>query len=209
MSKRPFPELPPEQLGALQARFEEIRPQIEKHGRIYFRHVRCAQRLADLTAEMVAIGWKWFVSLVLRGKDPKDFLVTFNRRLGQHVKSGRRITGNEKPDDVLSPRAQQRHSFCVQSLPSYESSEKDNEGLDALVDNTRTPPPDQAAFRIDFPAWVRRHSHRNRRIIHDLLMGERTLDVANRHGTTAGRISQLRREFCQDWNRYHGNDIAA
>jgi hypothetical protein len=35
----------------LQARFEEIRPQIEKHTRIYFRHVKCPHRFADLVAE--------------------------------------------------------------------------------------------------------------------------------------------------------------
>jgi hypothetical protein len=201
--------LPPEQLAALQARFEVLRPQIEKHAKIYFRHIKCPHRFADLVAEVLGMAWKWFVSLMLRGKDPKEFLVMFNKRLTQHIKSGRRVTGNEKPDDVMSSRAQQRHSFTVQGLPSYESSEKDNEGLDALIDNTRTPPPDQAAFRIDFPAWVRRHPERKRNIIRDLMMSEKTRDVARKYGTTPGRISQLRRELCQDWNRFHGNDIAA
>ena len=87
MCQRPFLELPPEQLALLQTRFLEIQPQIETHGRIVFRHIRCKHRLADLMAEMVAIGWKWFVRLVLRGKDPFDFLVTFCRRLAQHVRS--------------------------------------------------------------------------------------------------------------------------
>jgi hypothetical protein len=133
----------------------------------------------------------------------------FNKRLTQHIQAGRRITGNESPDDVLSFRAQRLHSFTVQGLPSYEGSEQDNEGLDALVDNHRTPLPDQAAFRIDFPAWVRRHSERKRNIIRDLMMSEKTRDVARQNGTTPGRISQIRRELCRDWNRFHGEDIAA
>jgi len=74
MCQRPFPELPPQQLAELQTRFEEIRPTIERHGRIVFRHIKCRHRLADLIAEMIAIGWKWFVKLVLHGKDPRDFL---------------------------------------------------------------------------------------------------------------------------------------
>jgi hypothetical protein len=53
----------------------------------------------------------------------------FNRRLAQHVKLGRRITGKEKSNDVLSPRAQVQHGFMVQSLPQYESGEGANEAL--------------------------------------------------------------------------------
>ncbi len=112
MCKRPFPDLTPQQLAELQARFQEILPQIEIHGRIYFRHV-CSQRRADLVAEMVALGWLWLVRLWQRGKDPRDFLVTFNRRLGQHVKSGRRICGKEKSGDVLSSLTQQQQGFVV------------------------------------------------------------------------------------------------
>ena len=59
MAHCPFPKLSPQQLSALQARFLDIKPSIEKHGRIYFRFVRCKQRLADLIAEMVALGWKY------------------------------------------------------------------------------------------------------------------------------------------------------
>ncbi len=51
MCERPFPDLTPQQLADLHARFEAIRPQIETHGRIYFRH-HCSQRRADLMAEM-------------------------------------------------------------------------------------------------------------------------------------------------------------
>jgi hypothetical protein len=109
----------------------------------------------------------------------------------------------------MSSRAQYLHGFTTQSLPQYETDEGDNEGLDALVDNTRTPPPDQAAFRIDFPAWVRRHTKRKRNIIHDLMMSEKTRDVARKFGTTPGRISQMRRELYRDWNWFHGDDVAA
>jgi hypothetical protein len=205
MSHCPSPKLPPEQLAALQARFLEIKPSIEKHGRIYFRFVHCKQRLADLIAEMVALGWKYFVRLVLRGKDPRSFLPMFNRRLAQHVKLGRRITGKEKPNDVLSPRAQVQHGFMVQTLPQYETDSGDNEALDALQDNTRTPPPEQAAFRIDYPAWLLTHTERNRSIIHQLMVGERTKDMAEKHKTTPGRISQLRREFHADWEMFYDN----
>jgi hypothetical protein len=48
---------------------------------------------------------------------------------------------------------------------------------------------------------------RNRRIAVDLSLGERTRDLADRYGTTQGRISQLRREFHDDWRRFTGADL--
>ena len=67
-----------------------------------------------------------------------------------------------------------------------------------------TPPDEQAAFRIDFPAWVRTHTHRHRRLIKDLMHGERTKAVARKYGVSAARISQLRRELMEDWRRFRG-----
>ena len=34
--------------------------------------------------------------------------------------------------------------------------------------------------------------------------GERTSEVARKHGLTAGRVSQLRRDFLEDWYRFCG-----
>lgn len=65
-----------------------------------------------------------------------------------------------------------------------------------------TPVPDQAAFRIDWRAWLKTRTERDRRIIADLLAGERTLDVSHKFGMSPGRVSQLRQEFHQDWERF-------
>jgi hypothetical protein len=59
--------------------------------------------------------------------------------------------------------------------------------------------PDQVAFRQDFPRWRRRWGHRDRQVMHQLMLGERTLDVARKHGLSAARISQKRRKFQEDW----------
>jgi hypothetical protein len=39
-------------------------------------------------------------------------------------------------------------------------------------------------------------------VIDDLMIGERTMDVADKHGLTAARISQLRRDFYEDWTKF-------
>ena len=56
--------------------------------------------------------------------------------------------------------------------------------------------------RLDFPAWRATHAERDRRLLDDLMLGERTLDVAGKYGLSPGRVSQLRREFLADWRRY-------
>ena len=75
---------------------------------------------------------------------------------------------------------------------------------DALTDNDVAPVPDQVAFRQDFPRWRRCRSHRDRQIIRELMVGERTLDVARKYGLSAARISQKRREFQEDWLAFCG-----
>ena len=121
----------------------------------------------------------------------------------RHVRSGRRLCGQEPVQDVLSTRAQARHGFLVASLPPG-SCLLGNEFDEALRDNTQSPVPDQVAFRADFPSWLATRSQRDRRVVQDLMVGERTTDVADRHGLSQPRVSQLRREFMEDWRRFTG-----
>ena len=100
-----------------------------------------------------------------------------------------------------SASAQRRHGFLVSALPEV-STLWDNPLSEALHDNTQTPPDEQCAFRIDFPAWRATHAERDRRLLDDLMLGERTLDVAGKYGLSPGRVSQLRREFLLGWRRY-------
>ncbi len=75
---------------------------------------------------------------------------------------------------------------------------------DALLDNTVSPVLDQVAFRIDFPAWRRTRTERDRRIIDSMMVGESTARLARLFGVSAARISQLRREFHHDWHSFCG-----
>ena len=77
--------------------------------------------------------------------------------------------------------------------------------LEAIVEDTRTPVPDQVAFRIDFPAWLNSQTKRNRRIAEVLAVGCTTGEVAKRFRLSSGRISQLRQEFHRSWQEFHGD----
>ena len=186
---------------SLQSRFLTLLPRIERQARMASRQLRCGHRRADFIAEVTALAWKWFVRLIQRGKDATRFVSAIAIYATRAVRSGRRFVGKEKLNDVLSPHAQNRHDFMVCSLPQ-RSLASETVFAEALTDNTVTPVPDQVAFRQDFPRWRRRWSPRDRQLIRALLSGERAIDVANKFGLSAARVSQKRREFYHDWSTF-------
>ena len=187
--------------GRLQAGFLVLLPRIELHARVSFRHLKCPHRRADAIAEAVALAWTWYVGLARRGHDAARFPGALASFAVRAVRSGRRLCGQERARDALSPAAQRRHGFAVGRLPDC-STPSSTPLADALQDNTRSPVPDQVVFRQDFPAWRSTRSERDRRVIDDLMVGERARDVAHRCGLCPGRVSQLRREFRDDWERF-------
>ena len=187
--------------GALQAHFLSIMPQIERLARSYFRGVRCAVRREDAVAETVAICWREFLRLADRGKDAGEFPSALAKYAARGVRNGRRLCRQEASKDVLSPSAQYRRGFCVETLPEVHTSD-DNPFTEALADNMQSPVPEQVAFRLDFPAWLLTRTERDRRMIPAMMIGERTETLADRFGMSSGRVSQLRSEYHADWERF-------
>jgi hypothetical protein len=204
-AQTPHPVAP---LLALHAAFLTILPRIETHASVVFRHLRCPHRLADCVQETVSLAWKWFVRLAIKGKDAREFPSALATYAAKAVKSGRRVCGQEKGKDVLSPLAQQRRGFAVASLPR-RSTLSGNPLSEALTDNTRSPVPEQVHFRLDFPEWLVQLGDRNRRIAEDMALGHRTQDLAEMHKVTQARISQLRREFHDGWLRFTSQQTPA
>jgi hypothetical protein len=198
----------------LRAQYLSIRPIIERHGRIYFRHLKCGDHRADAIAEMLALCWKWMQRLHEQGKDATQFPTRLADFAARAVRCGRKVAGMNKAGDVMNPITQQRRGFVVGSLPTSTAKPMEDfygnptgqARMDAfeecLLDNTQTPVPDQVQFRVDFPAWVSTRTDRDRRIIDRMMHAERTKDIARIFGTSNGRISQLRREYHDDWNRF-------
>jgi hypothetical protein len=200
MSTRPVPTEGRPPPSRLHAAFLRLLPRIERHGLVCFRDLRCPGRRADAVAEVVALAWKWFLRLAERGKDASAYPSALAAYAARAVRAGRRLCGRERGKDALSPRAR-RHGFVVHGLPGGRTPP--GGPLDeALRDNTRTPVPDQASFRCDFPAWLATRTERDRQLIGDLMLGERTLDAARKRGLSPGRVSQLRRRFMEDWARF-------
>jgi hypothetical protein len=204
----------PTNSNTLQATFLSLLPKIQNHAQITFRAIQCSDTKADKICETIALAWRYFQRLHEQGRDISRFTMVFTYTVVRAVKSGRRLCGQEKARDVLSPTAQQRHRFKVAFLPGSTAASHQNlyavphgqhkhDALEEMLhDDGRTPVPDQAAFRIDFPAWCQTLGERDRRLVYALMIGERTQDVAGQFGLSPGRISQKRRQFHQDWHQF-------
>lgn len=198
----------------LHARFEALLPRIQRHGEVYFRDVKCPVKKADYIAEMVALVWKWIVQLAQKGRDGFQFPMALARYAACAVRCGRKLAGMAKAKDVMNEMAQQRHRFKVEALPFSISRSHENfyaavrgqREMDVfeerLIDNRKSPVAEQAAFRIDFGAWLQSLTPRERRLIKAMARNERTKDLARQFEVSAARISQLRREFMEGWRRY-------
>jgi hypothetical protein len=176
------------------AHFLTLLPAVRSAARTRFRYVSCPDRRDDLVLEAVALAWAWHARLVARGRDPAAFAATFARLAARAVAGGRRLAGQEPARDVLSRACRRRHGFAVEPLPVVAPSGS-SPLAEALSDNTRSPVPVQAQFRVDFPTWLDRLAARDRRIVVRLAVGHRTSEVAAAVGLSAARVSQLRGEF--------------
>jgi hypothetical protein len=183
-------------------------PRLEAHAQFFFARLKCPGKKEDAIGETIAVAWRWFLCLEEKGKDVNEFISVLASYAARHVRAGRKLCGMEKTKDVLSPLAQTKRCFTVSKLP-HLSTLTGTPLEEALHDNTRSPVPDQVAFRCDFPRWRSSRCDRDRRLIDELMLGERTLDIARRHRLTPGRISQLRRELHADWQRFCGDLDAA
>jgi len=70
----------------------------------------------------------------------------------------------------------------------------------------RTPPPDAAAFRIDFPRFLGGMSERDRALAMFLSLGHSATRAADKFGLSCGRVTQLRQQWHENWRRFVGEE---
>ena len=63
---------------------------------------------------------------------------------------------------------------------------------------------DQVAAKMDVSTWFGSLSHRMKQIAKDMAFGSSTKELAEKHGVTASRISQMRRSLEKSWAEFQG-----
>ncbi|MEI8372332.1 MAG: hypothetical protein WCJ35_05775 [Planctomycetota bacterium] len=183
--------------------FFALLPQIVKHAKFAFRHLRGEAR-QDAIQEVVANALVAFVALVRRRKMSLAYPTVLARYAVAQIKDGRRVGNSLCCQEVLSPYAQRLKGFKVEQLDHY--TDKGSEWTEIVVEDRHAGPAEIASVRIDFSDWLDSLKRRDRRIAESLAAGNRTADVAKKFKISAGRISQLRRELAESWKKFVGDE---
>ncbi len=197
-------------LTTAHAQFEAALPTITSTARYAFRRRRYQDR-AEAVAEAQACAWKAWRGLVNRGKDPVAVGVSGIAGYAvRHVLNGRRIGHRgcgRGGMDVYHFKAQAACGFKVVGL-DRDGEREPGRGSDAwkqwLACDNRVGPADEAAFRIDFEAWLESLPERRRRVAELLAEGHETGVVARMLKVTPGAISQARTWLAASWRQFQG-----
>ena len=117
----------------------------------------------------------------------------------KQIRSGRSAGCRLNSKEPLAVYAQQRRGIRVEHL--HANNPEDHEWIDALVQDQRSTVLDHVAARMDVAAWLMTLCRRTRRIAADLAKGCTTSETASKYGVSSARISQLRRELKDSWER--------
>jgi len=188
--------------GRWQARFLQMLPLLRRQALFHFRGLT-PQRREEFVQETLANCCLACYALAQRRKWSAIHPSPLVRYAVAQVRAGRQVGCSLNSRDVSSPYAQRRNGFHLERL---ENQAELGRWQEVLLADERTPVDEQAAFRVDFPAWLARLSPRQRQIATFLAVGHSTSAAARRFGLSAGRISQLRRQLHRDWLEFQGAD---
>ena len=144
-----------------QEQFTSLLPAIREEAAKAFRHMRPEAR-EDALGEVAASACCAYARLVELGKTDIAYPRALARFGIKRFYDGRRVGSRMNVKDATSPYARRRSKIIVKSLDRFDNEE--NAWREAVVEDDQTPIPDQVAFRIDFPSWLKSYPKRERRI---------------------------------------------
>jgi hypothetical protein len=181
----------------IHAAFASLVPRLQTDARVRFRHLNPTDR-EEAIADVVAYGFASFLRLKERGKDPTTFPAVFAHFVAQAVANGRGLVRRLSTRDLLGrPRGER---VAVHKL---DDPTPDGGWWRDLAIDRRVRVDEQAAFNVDFPAWLGTLSAVKRHVAELLARGHATDEAARVTGLSAGRVSQLRRELADAWFDFH------
>ena len=189
---------------AWHAEFLKMVPKITDHASYSFRHLKGDNR-DEMVQEVVTNALKAYVRLVEQGRPEDATWSSLARYAVRQVCDGRQVGTSLNVRDVCSRHCQKRKGVRVRSLSRWD--DQDQEWKELIVEDGRSTPADVAAFRIDFREFLRTLSRRNRKVALRLAKGHATSWIARKFKISAGRVSQLRRELHEAWQKFQADPI--
>ena len=195
-------------LCAAQEQFTATLSAVEDAVRFAFRGRLRPQEYEEALAEAKAAAWTAWHGLIRKGKDPvKVGVHAIANYAIRGVRNGRRIgnrTCGRGAMDVQHPRVRRALGLRVVSFEELAGPALGS-WQDWLVADRTFGPADEAAFRVDFAAWLGGLPEKNRRVAALLAEGHEGVVVARLVGIAQSRVCQLRRELGQaGWRAFQG-----
>src|SRR4051812_29466693 len=195
-------------LSAVHQQFEAALPAVTDAARYAFRRRRPQDR-DEAVADARAAAWSAWHGLIARGKDPVEVGVHgIAANAIRYVRNGRRVGhrgGGRGSMDVYHPRAQAVRGFQLVGIDTIEEPntlDSSESWRQWVAGDNRVSPADEAAFRLDFAAWLANLPTRKRQMAGLLVEGHETGVVARRLGVTPGAVSQSRAWLEASWRAY-------
>ena len=201
--------MPAMSLVAAQEQFTATLKAVEDAARYAFR-CRRRQDREEAVAETTAAAWSAWAGLLRRGKDPLAVGITgIARNAIRYVRNGRRVGNTSCGPGAMDVfrKAQKARDFKVVSLDSNDQfipGSLVGTWKEWLACDNRVGPADEAAFRVDFAAWLTGLPGRKRQIAELLAEGHEGVVVAHLVGIAQSRVSQLRGELAESWELFQG-----
>jgi hypothetical protein len=183
-----------------QREFVEMLPEIRKWLRLAFRQLGPEAR-EDAIEEGIVHSLLSYSRLHGKGRGDNANASSLAWYAALAVKRGRPAAGHLNGKDPLSRYAQ------VGNKIRFER--QNGEWIEKLVEDKRASVPDQVAAKLDVSAWFTSLTQRTKQIAKDLALGCSTSEVAQKHGVTPGRISQLRRRLEESWEAFQRESVPA
>ena len=183
-------------------KFLAMLPTISTYAQISFSSLT-PEAKEELVQEVICNCLVAFVRLIQLGKGDLAYAGVLARYAVAQVKQGRQVGSRFTISDVMSRFCQHRKGFSLERLDTFCLEAE--EWIEVIVVDRQTSVPDQVAFRIDVPQWLATLTQRARTIATDLATGWTTSEVARKYHLSDGRVSQIRRELFESWQKFHGD----
>jgi hypothetical protein len=169
-------------------------------------------RRQDAIDDARAFTWLAWCGLLARGKDPVAVgVAAIATNACRAVRNGRSVGSARSVGrgamDIHHPKARHAIGLRVVSLEDLGGGSPGG-WQDWLIANDHFGPADEAAFRLDFAAWLAQLPTTRRRVAELLAQGLGTGEVARHLDVTSSAISQSREWLARSWGRFQGQDDA-
>src|SRR4051794_6690542 len=173
-----------------QSNFVAMLPEIEQKLRLAFCRLNPEAR-EDAIEESVVHSLLAYARLHEQGRAEVATASSLAWYSSRHVRRGRPAGGRMNGKEPLSRYGQISNAIEVER--------QSGNWINTMVDDKRASVADLVAAKMDVGDWFATLTKRMKEIAKDLAFGCSTTEVAEKHGVSAGRISQLRRVLENSW----------